>query len=102
MHFDQIVIAKRPSVGTGSLHNGQVQLLIHEAAVWIPEVSEKCLPAQLKKVVIVPVVNRLSQVHLEEWDPKPSFVHEPERIVLRFGSDHGAALPRDDENASQG
>jgi hypothetical protein len=88
LDLDRIIVEKRPPVGAGGFHNRQVQLLIHETAIRISEVSKKSLSTQFQEMKIVTVVDRLSQVHLEEGNTKRSPVPESGRFVLALVSDH--------------
>ena len=88
LDLDQIVVVKRPSVGAGGFHNRQVQLLIHETAIRISEVSKKSLSTQFQEMKIIAVVDRLSQVHLEEGNTERSPVPDSGRFVFALAASH--------------
>jgi hypothetical protein len=70
MDFYEIVVADWAAIGTGSFYDGQMQLLVHEAPVWIPEASQEILSTHFEKMIVVPMVYGLTQVNLEKWDPQ--------------------------------
>jgi hypothetical protein len=74
MYFDLIVIAQRFAVFTAGLDDSEMKLPVQEFTVREAGFSQEIFTPQLEKVIIITVVDSLTQIDFKKRDTQTRYV----------------------------